>query len=94
MSGRVFFDTSVLIYAVSSGDSRAAIAERLLASGGHISVQVLNEFGAVARRKRRMSWPEITEAIQAMRCDLVYSEDMQDGQQIGSLTIQNPFIPT
>ena len=24
-------------------------------------------------------------------CDTVYSEDMQDGQRIGELTIRNPF---
>ncbi len=24
-------------------------------------------------------------------CETLYSEDMQDGQQIGSLTLRNPF---
>lgn len=67
MSGRVFFDTSVLIYAISDGDPRAAIAENLLASGGTLSVQVLNEFAAVARRKLDRSWPDIAEALQAVR---------------------------
>lgn len=26
-------------------------------------------------------------------CDTVYSEDMQDGQKIGEVTIRNPFVP-
>ena len=65
--GKPFFDTTILIYAISEGDSRAAVAEGLLAGGGHISVQVLNEFAAVARRKLSMSWDEIAEALAAIR---------------------------
>jgi predicted nucleic acid-binding protein len=26
------------------------------------------------------------------KCDVLYSEDFQDGQQIGSVTISNPFV--
>jgi predicted nucleic acid-binding protein len=132
MSDSVFFDTTILIYAVSTDDPRATIAEALLARGGCISVQVLNEFAAVARRKLKMSWEEIEEALGAIRtlceppagltveihdralklaaqygyhiydslilasaidagCSTVYSEDMHDGQKIGSVTIRNPF---
>ncbi len=67
MKGKVFFDTTILIYAVSEGDDRGAVAEGLLAAGGNISVQVLNEFAAVARRKLKMSWQEIGEALGAVR---------------------------
>jgi predicted nucleic acid-binding protein len=67
MSYRVFFDTTILVYALSTGDPRAAVAEQLLADGGCISVQVLNEFAAVARRKLKMSWQEIEEALAAIR---------------------------
>ena len=56
MSGRSFFDTTILIYSISSEEPRAAMAEKLLADGGWISVQVLNEFAAVARRKLNLSW--------------------------------------
>jgi predicted nucleic acid-binding protein len=117
---------------VSENDPRAHIAEELLSTGGSISVQVLNEFVAVARRKLVMSWNEIAEALGAIRalcapvapltvelhdealklaarygyhiydalilaaaietgCDVLYSEDMQDGQRIGALTVRNPF---
>jgi predicted nucleic acid-binding protein len=133
MSGKSFFDTTILIYSVSSDESRSAIAERLLADGGYVSVQVLNEFAAVARRKLRMSWEDTTEALLAIRalcespmplsitthdaaleiaarygytiydalilaaaleagCDTLYTEDMQTGQNIGSLRILNPFV--
>jgi predicted nucleic acid-binding protein len=133
MSAKPFIDTTILIYSVSEGDARVAVAESLLADGGHISVQVLNEFAAVARRKLKMSWPEIQEALLAIRalceppisltidihesalkiagrygytiydslivatalsagCELLYSEDMQDGQKIQDLMIRNPFL--
>jgi predicted nucleic acid-binding protein len=66
MPGRVFFDTNILIYAVAQDDSRAARAEELLAAGGVIGVQILNEFVSVARRKLKMSWDEVTEAVEAI----------------------------
>ena len=58
-----FLDTNVLIYAVAKNDPHASKAEALLASGGIVSVQSLNEFAAVARRKLKMSWKEITEFL-------------------------------
>jgi predicted nucleic acid-binding protein len=133
MSGKSFFDTTLLIYSVAAEEPRSAIAERLLAQGGYLSVQVLNEFTAVARRKMKMTWEEITDALLAIRalcepptplsittheaaleiaarygypiydalilaaaleagCNTLYTEDMQNGQIIGSLTIRNPFL--
>ena len=65
MPARVFLDTNVLIYALAENDPRNARAEELLAAGGIISVQVLNEFTSVARKKLSMSWEEIREAIEA-----------------------------
>ncbi len=132
MSGKPFFDTTILIYSISLRDPRSTIAEKLLAVGGYVSVQVLNEFAAVARRKLNLSWEEITDALSAVRvlceppialsvntheaalkiaaqhgyqiydaliiaaalgedCDVLYSEDMQNGQRFGVLNIVNPF---
>ena len=65
MPGKAFLDTNVLIYAVTQSDARAARAEELLLSGNVLSVQILNEFTAVARRKLLMSWPEVVEAVEA-----------------------------
>lgn len=62
-----FFDTNVVLYLLSADTVKADRAEDLLAAGGTISVQVLNEFAAVALRKLRMSWPEIREALAQVR---------------------------
>jgi predicted nucleic acid-binding protein len=63
MPARDFFDTNVLIYAVAKNDSRTSKAEALLASGGIVSVQALNEFVSVARRKLGMSWKDVKEFL-------------------------------
>jgi predicted nucleic acid-binding protein len=67
MSDRVFFDSNVLIYAMVSGDSRREQAQQLIAQGGVISVQVLNEFVAVARRRMRIPWQDMIAALDAIR---------------------------
>jgi predicted nucleic acid-binding protein len=67
MSAKAFFDSNVLIYAMVSGDSRRGRAQQLVAQGGVISVQVLNEFVAVTRRKMRMPWEQVIEALDAVR---------------------------
>jgi predicted nucleic acid-binding protein len=59
---RPFLDTNVLVYALSD-DARRERALELLAAGGTISVQVLNELANVLHRKLRRSWPEIEVAI-------------------------------
>lgn len=41
--------------------------ETLLAAGGALSVQILNEFVAVARRKLDRSWEEIGRALAIVR---------------------------
>ena len=133
MPADAFFDTTVLVYILKKGDKKSAIAEQLLAAGGVVSVQVLNEFANVARRKLGMTWKEIEEALTGIRdlcslpaaltvethttalriakrygfhiydslivgsaletrCAILYSEDLQHGQKIESLTIRNPFL--
>jgi predicted nucleic acid-binding protein len=67
MSAKPFLDTNVLIYAVARGDPRADRAAELLRSGGTISVQVLNEFANVARRKLGWPWADIIDALGAIR---------------------------
>ena len=53
-----FFDTNVLVYLASGDAAKADRAQAVLAAGGSISVQVLNELTNVARRKMRMSWAD------------------------------------
>ena len=60
---RPFLDTNILVYAVSN-DPRQARAQEVLAAGGTISVQVLNEFTNVLLNKLRRGWPEIEAALE------------------------------
>jgi predicted nucleic acid-binding protein len=52
---RPFFDTNVLFYLLSSDVAKADKAEELLAQGGIVSVQVLNEFASIGLRKAKMT---------------------------------------
>jgi predicted nucleic acid-binding protein len=67
MPDKAFFDTNVLIYAFAKDEQRGEAALDLLARGGVVGVQTLNEFVAVAGRKLRMPWPDIVEALGAIR---------------------------
>jgi predicted nucleic acid-binding protein len=67
MSDRAFLDTNILVYAAAKGDPRAEIATALVAKGGTVSVQVLNEFASIARRKLHWPWPDVVEALAAFR---------------------------
>lgn len=128
---RAFFDTNVLVYTATS-DPKKEQAVACLRGSGVASVQVLNEFVHVARRKLRAEWTQIDRALRHFRasiqeivpitlvthdnavllarehtfsfydalivasaieagCDTLYTEDMQHGQRVGSLTIVNPF---
>ena len=61
-----FLDSNVLVYAFTT-DVRASRAQQLLERGCLINVQILNEFANVARRKLRMSWMELMEALEDIR---------------------------
>jgi predicted nucleic acid-binding protein len=63
MPDRRFIDTNILIYALASDDPRNAQAEALIAEGGVIGVQVLNEFTSVTRRKLGWQWRQIEAAL-------------------------------
>ena len=127
-----FFDTSALLYLLSGDNAKANRIETLLADRGVISVQVLNEFAAVALRKLKMPMSDVREVLDTVRAvcavepltaethdrglavceryrfslydsmlvaaalisgaDVLYSEDLQDGQVIDNqLRITNPF---
>jgi len=68
MSGaESFLDTNVLLYLLSGETDKADRAEELIAGGGVISVQVLNEFASVASRKLGLSWSEIRDVLESVR---------------------------
>jgi predicted nucleic acid-binding protein len=58
----------VIVYAFQkrADDRRSERARELLLEGGIISVQVLNEFASVARRKLKFTWVEISESLEAI----------------------------
>jgi predicted nucleic acid-binding protein len=60
-----FFDTNVLVYLTSADTVKADRAEELVEAAGAISIQVLNEFANVARRKMSLSWAD-THAVLSM----------------------------
>lgn len=62
-----FYDTNILRYLLASDTAKADWAEGALGAGGVISVQVLNEFSAVARRKPGMSIGEVREVLASIR---------------------------
>jgi predicted nucleic acid-binding protein len=129
---KAFFDTNILVYTATS-DVKKQQAVDCLRRGGVASVQVLNEFVHVARRKLRHDWPQIELALGLFRtslddvvpitlnthgnavpvardhglafydalivasaieagCDILYSEDLQHGRNVGGLAIVNPFL--
>jgi len=132
-NNKPFFDTNVLLYLLSEDNAKADRAEAIIAAGGVISVQVLNEFTSVAFRKLGMSYAKIRDVLATVRvvcqsqaltadthecgldiaeqfgfslydsmivssavesgCTVLYSEDMQHGQEIdGQLVVINPFL--
>ncbi len=138
MSDKAFFDTNVLIYAFggrkqSTPDARIDLAREIVILGGVVSVQVLNEFVQVCRRKADLSWDRILVSLKAINdlcgraipitmethelavdisrrhgfqiydslilsaaiqagCTTVYTEDMQHGQVVEGVRIENPFL--
>ncbi len=62
-----FFDSNILLYLAAGDPVKADRAELLIADGGTISVQVLNEIANVARRKMRMSWNDTTRFLATVR---------------------------
>ena len=62
-----FFDTNVLVYLASGDATKADRAEAIVAGGGSISVQVLNELANVARRKMQMSWDDTHAWLNTLR---------------------------
>jgi predicted nucleic acid-binding protein len=64
---RIFFDTNVLLYLASSDVAKARRLDPYLSQGGMISVQVLNEFTNVARRKQGLEIGQIRLFLSALR---------------------------
>jgi predicted nucleic acid-binding protein len=70
---RPFIDSNVVLYLLSADVSKADCAEAIVAAGGIVSVQVLNEVTSVCRRKLKMPWAEIEAVLAAVKsaCNVV-----------------------
>jgi predicted nucleic acid-binding protein len=66
-AAKAFFDTNVVAYFASANAAKARRSGELLRAGGFVSVQVLNEFAAVARRKHALPWASIRAVLAAVR---------------------------
>jgi len=66
-AAHAFFDTNVLLYLLSSDARKADAAEHLVNLGGTMSVQVLNEFTQVARRKLQMPAVDVVSVLATLR---------------------------
>lgn len=64
---RPFVDTNVLLYLLSDDTAKADRAEAMLAGRIVISVQVLNEFANVARRKLCFDWSQVEQTLLDIR---------------------------
>jgi antitoxin component of MazEF toxin-antitoxin module len=62
-----FLATNILVYAQQTRP-KADRSRALLAQGGKLSVQVPNEFTAVARRKLQHDWADISDGGRSRRC--------------------------
>ena len=62
-----FLDSNIILYLASGQQAKADRAEELVAGGGTISVQVLNEIANVSRRKMGMSWVETRNLLLIVR---------------------------
>lgn len=67
MGAEPFLDTNILVYAFTTDERRKGPARELIAAGGRISVQVLNEFVNVSRRKLRRDWRDIGAFLTLVR---------------------------
>jgi len=87
MSADPFLDTNILIYAFANGDPRASKALSFMVTGGTVSVQVLNEFVNVSRKRLARTWSEIERELAAIRTLLgpplpLRAEDQEEAVRI------------
>ena len=66
-ASRTFFDTNVLLYLISEDRAKSRELDVYLLHGGMISVQVLNEFVHVSRRKYGLEVAQIRPFLVALR---------------------------
>jgi predicted nucleic acid-binding protein len=96
MTANTFFDTNVLIYALtarasSKPDPRSEIAEKALSLGGVVSVQVLNEFADVASCKFKQGWNVIEQYLEVIDALCGRAVPLTVETQIGAIDISRRY---
>ena len=81
-----FVDSNVLLYLTSADAAKATRAERVLARGLVVSVQVLNEIANVSRRKFKRAWPEIADLLDQLK-PLLDVHDLTEAMHLKALAI-------
>lgn len=72
MRGKQAFDTNVFIYSLDSSAARAnpggreAVSRALIVQRSHISVQLVNEFTNIARRKLGLNYDQIHALVEGL----------------------------
>ena len=61
------FDSNIVLYLASEDLLKSDRAQELVAEGGTISVQVLNEIANISRRKMGLSWAETRNFLLMIR---------------------------
>jgi predicted nucleic acid-binding protein len=64
---KLTLDTNIAIYAFTDLGAKAALARDVLTRADFMSVQVMNEFTNVMRRKQQRSWSELSLAVDRLR---------------------------
>ncbi len=93
MIDRVFFDSNVLLYMLSEDRAKANHAEILLAGGGTISVQVLNELTLAGRRKFGLDWVGIDQFLMLVRAQCVIRPMTEDTYDLGRKLAERYQLP-
>ena len=83
-----FIDTDVLLYLLSGDTRKSSLAEATVAKGGTVSVQVLNEFAAVASRRFQMSICEIADVLSGIRANCSVVPVDQDAHDLGMTFVE------
>lgn len=65
-----FLDTNVVLYAASQDPTKAKLSAALIADGGTISVQVLNEAANVMHGKWKYDWARTRNVLVACKVQL------------------------
>jgi predicted nucleic acid-binding protein len=86
----IALDSNLLVYAFSP-DPRSTVAQGLLRRSPVLSVQALNEFAHVARRKWQRSWEEIAIALDQIRLACARIDPVADADNVEAVRIADRY---